>query len=539
MKTRIGFVGLVAFAAFTSPASAQDSLADPMLDAARIAAKADRHDEAIAGFRRVITLAPDRRHEFLLELADQLTWSKQYAEAIPLYREATTSGVRERAYYATIGLARALARDGQYRTAIAAYDRALAVNPQDRDVRLARAQVLSWANRLGAAHAAYDAVLRDHPDDLEARRGKAQMLSWRGRHRAAVLEARTLLTDRPGDPEATRIMAESLIWMGRPDRAQAVLQARIAAEPDDNRAVALLDAVKQDNRPQARVDWRMFDQSDNLGISELSVDLRAPLASGRAFAGARYTRATYRPGQSAAQRITVDRPSLYGHYRLSDALELNGAIAVEIIDRRGAEQDYNRLTFESYATIRPNDIVRFDIGVSRATFDSEDTLAMGLTATQFGASVDVQPDHRTTLSARLSRTDFSDGNRRGWWQVEASRRILDRPRVNIGYRYTAFDFRLTGRPGYYNPDRFSSHELVLRGSGHFTRTLRWDMRLVGGYETEKQSGSRATVNVGASVAQAIGSALELEAAYDFSTSRTQSTGGFERGIARLTLRARF
>lgn len=531
-------IGLSTLVAMSAPLNAQEVVVDQTVQAARIAAKADRHDEAIAGFRRVIALAPERRHEWLLELADQLTWSQRYREAIPLYREAATIRGSDREGAARIGLARALARAGKHKAAVAEYDRALVLDPNNREVRLARAQVLSWDDRLGAAEAAYEGILRDDPGNAEAQRGRVQMLSWRGRHRAAVAAAQELRAERPNDAEVTRILAESLIWMGRPDRAETVLRRQLAADPGNKRLASLLSDVERRNRPEARIDWRSFDQSDNLGITELAVDLRAPLASGRAFIGVRYTRATYRPGQDAGRQITVDRPLIYGGYRLSDAIDLNGAIAVDFIDKPGGVNDHARLTFENYLTYRPNDVLRFDIGASRATFDSEDTLNIGLTATQFGASADVQPDERTVLSGRISRTLFSDGNRRDWRQLEVNRRILNRPRISVGYRHTAFEFRLTGQRGYYNPPRFHSHELVVRGSGNITKSLRWDMRLVGGYETETPGGSRATINAGVSLAQQLGSQLELEAAYDFSTSRTQSSGGFERGIARLMLRAR-
>jgi tetratricopeptide (TPR) repeat protein len=535
-KALLGLCGLVAISA---PAYAEHLTADAAAQSARDAAKDNRHDEAIEQFRRAMALAPDRRREWLLELADQLTWSGRLDDAVLLYRDAAVTGDARTERAARIGLGRALSWAGRHRESIAEYDLALAIDPDDHAVRLARAQVLSWWGRLGSSLAAYDAVLNDQPDDIAALRGRARVLSWRGRYRAAIADASRVLEMAPSDSEARVILAESLIWMGRPDRAELALRQHDSARPDDSRIAALLGELKRRARPETRIDWRNADQSDNLDISEISLDTRAPLAWGRGYVGVRLTRAVYRPDRSIVSKITVQRPAIYGGYRLSDTLELNGAIAIDSINTRGAAGDYSPVTFEAYATVRPIDRVRIDVGATRWTFDSEETLRTGLIATQIGGSADLQPDERTYLSGRISRTTYSDGNRRIWWQAEANHRLFDRPRIVAGYRYTAFDFTRPGQRGYYNPGGFESHELVLRGSGQITPTLRWDVRLIGGYETERPGRSRGTVNAGASLAQQLGADLEIEAAYDYSSSRTFSTGGFERRIARLTLRKRF
>jgi opacity protein-like surface antigen len=80
---------------------------------------------------------------------------------------------------------------------------------------------------------------------------------------------------------------------------------------------------------------------------------------------------------------------------------------------------------------------------------------------------------------------------------------------------------------------------LVQAYGNFSKRLRWDLRLAGGYETEKPGGSKFTVNAGLGVAREITRNFEIETAYDYSSSRTVSDGGFERGIARITIRHRF
>jgi tetratricopeptide (TPR) repeat protein len=522
-----------------NPVHAQTNDVERVAEAARQAARANRHDDAIAAFRQAMDAAPQRRSEWLIELADQLTWSKRVDEAIALYREATRTENAGIQRDARIGLARALSWAGRHYEAVAEYDKALILDPGNREARLARAEVLVWDGRLGEALAAYEGIGKDHPDEARALRGQGRMLSWRGRHRAAIGKMEMLLAGRPQDREATGILADSLIWMGRPDKAETVLRAQLAADPTDERAESMLDSLEHWQRPEARLDVRSFDQSDDLEILEAALDTRFRFENGRGTFGVRYMQGRFTPGGRPADRITVQRPGVYAGYRLSDALELNGSFSLDVIDTKATGNNRTLPTFEVYATVRPKDRLRFDVGMSRRIFDSEDALRDGLTATQFDASADFQPDELTTLSARASFADYSDGNERRGWQLQVNHRLFDRPRIIVGYRYTGFDFKKPWQRGYYSPDRFQSHELLVQAYGNVTKRLRWDLRLVGGYETEKPGGSKFTVNGGLSLTRTIGRDLEIEAAYDYSSSRTVSDGGFERGIARITVRKKF
>lgn len=514
-------------------AAASDT--ETILEVARQAARDNRHDQAIDAFRRAMISAPERRSEWLIELADQLTWSKQLDEAIALYREATASDDANVQRAARVGLARALSWDGRHSKAVAEYDEAIRIDPNNLEVRLARAEVLTWAGRSGQALAAYQGIARDHPDDPRALRGQGRMLSWRGRHRSAIGKMKQLLQDRPDDPEATGILADSLIWMGRPDKAEPILRSQIANNPQEDRAAGMLADLERRQRPEVRLDLRLFDQSDDLEILEVALNTRFQFEDLRGYFGARYNQGVFTPGGRRADRITVRRPGIYAGYRLSDAVDLNGSIALDFIDVKDGQDNHVRPTFEAFATYRPDDLLRFDVGVSRRIFDSEDALRDGLTATQVGLSADVEPNELVLLSARASWARYSDGNERRWWQLQANRRIFDRPRTIIGYRYTAFDFELSGQRGYYSPDRYHTHEMLVQAYGNLTKRLRWDLRLAGGYETETPGGSKFTVNAGLSLARQITADLEIEAAYDYSSSRTVSAGGFERGIGRVTL----
>jgi len=536
---RITLLGVAVAAA--SPVRAEPWSADDAAQAARIAAAADRHQESIDAFLRAIEADPERRGEWLPELADQLTWSGQPGDAVALYREAietTTDPARERR--ARLGLALALSWDGDQSDALAEYDRLVAQDPGDRTARLGRARVLSWMDRQGEALAEYEAVLRDHPGDLEASRGIGRVQSWRGRHRAAAAQMQDLLASHPHDRQATAILAESLDWMGRPDRSERLLRDQIAADPADERAIGLLDDIEFRQRPRVDVDWRESHQSNDLRITSTSLDGRFTLGDGRTFVGPRYELGIYDPDDGPVKDILVIRPGLHAGHRFDDAFAWQGSFFVDVIDTRGASGDHVRPTYDTFFTWWPNDLLRFDVGSSRSTFENEQSLREGLTATYANASMDVTPDELTRVTTRFNWGSYSDGNERTWGQLEVQRRVWNHPRVTTGFRYTGFGFSKLEYNGYYNPERYHSNEVLLRVSDRIGEKLRWYVGGSGGWEIQSPGSNKAIWSAGASLAYPILRRLEVEAAYDFFSSDTAgSSSGFERGTGRLTLRQVF
>ena len=446
----------------------------------------------------------------LVEQADRHTWDGRLDEAVALYRQARTHSERRVALRAHTGLGRAL----------------------------------SWQGRHIAATAAYREALALDPDDAEARRGLARVLSWRGHPQEAVALMQAQRERDPRDREAAWILAESLEWMGRGDRARALLRAQVAAErddtSDDTRAAGKLAELEAALRPELRVDLRDFQRSDGLAIDEQAVAGRLPLADGRGHAGARVSQARYRPTASAAgtTRIHVQRLGAEGRWRFTDRLEWNGELGLDRIDSVGSAGDHDPLTWSTWLTLWPRDGLRLDLSSARSSFDSEITLRQGLVATQTALSADLVPDDLHLLHGQVEQTRYSDGNRRQGWALRAQRRLLPQPRLWAGVRLAHWRFEQPGQPGYYNPARYRSVELLLQASGWAAPGLYWELRFAPGRETEDGQAARDIRSGSAQLAWRLRPATTLELAYDHSSSRTQPGSGFARGIARLTLKQR-
>jgi hypothetical protein len=344
----------------------------------------------------------------------------------------------------------------------------------------------------------------------------------------------------PADPqEAVTITAEAQQWMGRPDRAAATLRTRLAAAPDDDRARWLLERLERDNRHEARLDARRFDQSDGLDIEQFNISADYRFADGRGRIGPRLGYAAFDPFDGPGDIFTITRIGASGGWRASDAVDLNATIGVDSLDPPGSGGTQDFLTYDAYITVFPEDRWRIDFGAQRFLFDSEPTLRNRLVVDQVKASADFQPTERSRLTARAAYADFSDGNRQHWWQAEFEQRIALAPRVHVGARYTGTSFRFINQPGYFSPDEYHSVEATLRIDGQAGRRTFYGIRASAGGERDVGGADRFIVSGAAYLRRQLTASLDLEAAYDYSSSSAASATGFERAIARISLVARF
>mgnify|MGYP002780222860 CR=1 FL=1 len=528
----------LAAAATAAPVHAQEA-AETALSAARSAADGGRPAEAIAPYREALRQAGEDRPDWRLELADQLTWAGDLDAAVAEYRAVIASDRADLMKKARTGLGRALARRGDYAPAVAVFDAALALDPGDHEAALLRAQALSWDNRQAQAEAAYRILLARDPADERALLGLARVQSWRGRQRAA-LATLARLPGRPADPqEAMTITAEAQQWMGRPDRAATTLRERLAAAPGDDRARWLLARLARDTRHEVRFDARRFDQSDGLDVVQYNLGADYRFAGGRGRIGPRLQYAEFDPTDAPADVFTVTRIAASGGWRLSDAVDLNATIGVDSIDDPGAGRSQAFLTYDGNVTFFPEDRVRIDLGAQRFTLDSEPTLRDRVIVDQFKASGDILPTERSRLTARAALAEYSDGNRQWWWQAEFEQRLALSPRLHVGARYTGTSFRLVNRPGYFSPGEYHALEASLRIDGQAGPRTWYGLRASAGAERDVGSAERFIISTSAYLRQQLSPKIDLEAAYDYSSSSAASSTGFERGIARISLIARF
>ncbi len=236
------------------PAVAQD--VQPLIDEGRAAAQQDQNVQARDLFEQALTLDPARRPELLREYADQLSYTRQAEEAIPLYREALTAnlGGEERARAQT-GLARALSWTGRHEEAADLWQQRQDADPSNQEARRGLREALVAQARAEAAEArpAEAAALleRAMAADPSARAGLlreyADQLTYGQQAGRAIPVYDEAIGSSGISPEeqalTRRNRAFALLWSSDP-QAEAAWAELAAEDPDDAEAAANLRALR-------------------------------------------------------------------------------------------------------------------------------------------------------------------------------------------------------------------------------------------------------------------------------------------------------
>lgn len=517
-------------------AEARQNLAEAMVALARRDAAADLNAAAADRFARALALGPGNRREWLKEYADQLTYSQRGGMAIPLYREILrdfgVAGPQE--VETRLSLARALSWTGELSSALAEYEALIERDPENLDARIGRAEVLSWLERHDAAAAELRQIMKIAPDDAEVRRRLARSESYRGRYREAVALAKPLLEADPSDEAAAIIVAESQLWMGRPDSAMKTLNAFPETGLPDSRIEGLRAELLPQRRPSTSINGSYSTQSDDLDIASIHIVQRFSLNDGLTQFGPQYRRVEYDPENGVG--VDVNRIGGFFRHRFNDAVEVNSSFFADIQD--GA-RDHTIFTHDTYLTLFPADMWRFDFGASRTTLDNIQSLNLGIHVDTFSGSADFWPTRNTKLTARAAWSDYSDGNERWWVQGEARQRVHSGPDVWIGGRYTKFGFSRRRNNGYFNPKNLQAIEAIFQVHGTLLKDLTYDFYGTAGYEDPDPDSAKFIWSAGAKLRHPVVGGVDVEAGVDHSSSTLGSDSGFERTTIGLGLSARW
>jgi tetratricopeptide (TPR) repeat protein len=121
----------------------------------------------------------------------------------------------------------------KYEEAVAAYDAALAIKPDDPDILGNKGIALRRLERIEEAIAAYDAALALKPDDPGALYNKGNALDELGRYEDAIAAYDAALALKPDLHEALYNKGNALVNLGRYEDAIAAYDAALAIKPDD------------------------------------------------------------------------------------------------------------------------------------------------------------------------------------------------------------------------------------------------------------------------------------------------------------------
>ncbi|MDD5565635.1 MAG: tetratricopeptide repeat protein [Candidatus Omnitrophica bacterium] len=151
----------------------------------------------------------------------------QYTEAVRFYKKALSANPRHFNSIKELGLC--YQWTGRPIQAISAFRRALAITPQNSQVKLALAETLSWQKEYSEAISLYQDVI-GHTGGFEARQKLAQTYLWAGRPEESIQVLTRLRTHQPKDIKTKILLAEAFMYSNRTEEAIKIIEELLTRE---------------------------------------------------------------------------------------------------------------------------------------------------------------------------------------------------------------------------------------------------------------------------------------------------------------------
>jgi len=461
-----------------------------VMEWARVYTYADMHTEAIRLFEEVRTKYPERAQEILRELGDQYKWNKDLPKSIETYEEVLRKDPGN--ITAEIGLAEALAWNDKHVEAIKSYDDVLKKDPNFVQALIAKAEVLSWMDKLEESQKLYKRVLKIDPGNLKARMGEARVMVWGGYHRKAVAKYNAILRDHPDDAEALEGLAYAYHWDGNEAKTLEVVKRVIAIAPGREAARNLYIDIKNARAPYAvNYNW-YWEDKNKLSVQGTGQRMGLYPDALTMVEGIYEWRKSRQKGMGAS-KINVSGVGI--KRKFSDQIEMNSYL----YGSNFGHIDYSAFTTDTWLTIRPDDVWRFDLSYNRETFDDVGSIYNKIIVNSGGASFDFKPDRFFFASASFKRGLYSDGNTQNTVFVKAEYRLCQKPYMKAYYNYYYSGWGKMMNSGYFNPKKEDSHS----GGGYIsfdlTEKLFVEGQGSGGYEYQTPKAYHPTYFFGGSL----------------------------------------
>ncbi len=168
---------------------------------------------------------------------------EDYDRAAILLRQAVTQDSSDVESWRLLGFSYRML--DSLKQATSAYDKVLAVAPQDRDARLALGNLYALQAEYQLSLQLYTSILEEDSTDLEADLGRIRTLAWKNDLTSAESGCRAILAANPDNIAALLQLAEVLSWEDRLEDAAATYHSILVMDSTQQEAWRGLGRVKQ------------------------------------------------------------------------------------------------------------------------------------------------------------------------------------------------------------------------------------------------------------------------------------------------------
>lgn len=386
-------------------------------------------------------------------------------------------------------LAKAQAGAGDREAAVRSYRRAADRAPRDVWSRYHLACTLRDSGRRSEAESTFREALRIEPKNRYVRRELARCAYASGNAREAATLARELVAEDPRDADAHALLGDVERSLWNFTAAGTEYQAALAADPSHSVAQTGIREIRRQQRPEAKLAYYTFDDTDGLrqsgAFSHLSL-----LLNGRWKASVSANERWFEQGA----RGTVNRfeAGLGFDYRAFSQLQLAAGINLFKAEQHEEEIGGNVALYyqpakfaDGWVSYRSADPVN----------DSFTTAELAFTQNVLSAGLNLRPTKSVLFSVTASTAEYSDDNTRRFALVSLgwTAPLPGAPVLRLEYEWLDYEHNT---PAYSSPDNYTRFRPVLEIAPRLTDWLKLELHGELSYVfDEEQWGTGVTAGV--------------------------------------------
>jgi tetratricopeptide (TPR) repeat protein len=369
----------------------------------------------------------------------------------------------------------------QLDSAVFAYNKVLQVSPNDYDAHLALANLYSWIPKYDSSEAMYKFILSNDSTDAEALLGLGRINAWQGRYQKATDYYQQVLHFNHANTRAYSGMAwayawnddlknaqkyfeltiktdstfaegyEGLarinLWKDRPFAANKFINQALKLDPENRQYRALKEELSTFVEMRLDNAYTYWQENDGGRITEnhqIEETISRRVSDRWVWNGNLAGLWSLRESAYIQRRVVA----LMAHYQLSAKISFAGSLGVGLL-----RQEMDRSSFKiDISSIRP--IKSIAVDVRRGIYEPWSNTR----STSIFSDISSYSFKGFSLSTGGGFWDISDNNQRVIGTVNFKKRLINKPVVNIGYRYRFWDYKFRS-PDYYSPLDLHQHEL--------------------------------------------------------------------------------
>lgn len=248
------------------------------LQAAQVLAWSKNYEESARFYRMALAVQPNNATVWT-EYAETLSYTKDQRAREAFGRALQIEPQSQRA---RLGLANLLSWSGEYASAIPFYRDILAADPTNVKVQTSLADALTFSNQSAAAVPEYEKVLKLDPTSSEARLGLGRALTLSRRYEEGIAQLAPLVKEQPNNTEALAMLGIAQMT-NQPGAALGTFQDLLKLQDQPTARAATLAnigelQVKLGQLPEARISYdealRLAPTDNKIGLSYARALLR-------------------------------------------------------------------------------------------------------------------------------------------------------------------------------------------------------------------------------------------------------------------------